>query len=99
MTCSLRVMSEIALLLLALHRMVAAVLVDGTALALGRRCPFHLVDNCGKVGGLALDRPGQRVAAKGAEADAAHLDPLAVGQWQSLVIDQQDQPVTADCRP
>src|SRR5688572_20288798 len=72
--------SKIALQLLALHGMVAAVLVDGTALALGGRRAFHFGDDRGQVRRFALDRACQRIATQGAEAHPARLGLFAVGQ-------------------
>src|SRR5688572_27878584 len=91
--------SKIALQLLALHGMVAAVPIAGSALALGRRRALHLGDDAGQIGGLALDRAGQRVAAERPETHAPLLDRFAVGQPESLVVDHQDQPIALDHRP
>src|SRR5581483_5330510 len=62
--------SEVALLLLLLHG-GRLVLVDHPALPLGGGGQQHLLDDLRQGVGGALDGPGQRVAALGAEADRA----------------------------
>src|SRR3954471_4997163 len=81
--------SEIAFLLLALHR-GRAVLVDDPALALGGARLQGLADDFGQGGRRALDRAGQRVAAERAEPHGAPLDRLAGLERQPVVVDHDE---------
>src|SRR4051812_38851421 len=69
--CAERRASEVALLLLLLHR-ARRVEVDDATLGLGSRGQQHLSDDPGEGVGLALHRAGQRVTAERAEANLFH---------------------------
>src|ERR1700730_13444533 len=76
--------SEVALLLLLLHRS-ALIVVDQAALALGGSGQEHLADDQRQRVRVALDRPAQRIAAQRAEADLAKQRHLTLRQWQAGV--------------
>src|SRR4029079_2393006 len=77
--------SEIALPLLHLHR-ARLVMVDEPALALGGAREEHLGDDLAERRRVGFDRRGERIAAEGAEADAAHFRLLAGEERDALVV-------------
>src|SRR5690606_18308730 len=88
----------IALALLLLHRITLGV-VDQAAGTLGLRAGLHLGDDGVEVGGVGLDRAGQRIAAQRAEAHATHGGLFAVAQPEAVVIDHHQRSVALDHRP
>src|SRR6185312_10575629 len=79
--------SEVALALLALHRIVACA-VDQAAGALGESRDAQLVDHRRDVLGIRFDRPRQRPAAERPEAHATRLDLFVGMQVQAPVVDR-----------
>src|SRR6185437_13816447 len=84
--CSATSISEVALALLALHRLMACA-VDQAASALGESRDAQLVDHRGYVFGIRIDRAGQRPAAERPEAHAPGLHLFVGVQMQALVVD------------
>ena len=87
--------SEVALLLLLLHR-AGRVGVDHPSLALAGLGAQELEHDRREVVGVALDRAGQRVAAEGPEPDLLDLDLLVGINRQPVVVDHHQHPVALD---
>src|SRR5262249_15209727 len=87
--------SEIAFLLLALHRR-RTVMVDHATAPLRMPAREGLADDVRHGRGLALERAGQWIAAECAKAHAPDLRLLAVRERQPVVIDHDQRTVTHD---
>src|SRR3546814_19544083 len=87
------VCSSDLLLLLLLHRRIAAILVDRAPLPLARRRQQHFLDDLAQGRSGAFDRTGQRIAAEGAKADRAKGRNLAGLARKAGVVDKPQQTV------
>src|SRR5204862_7478843 len=90
-------LSKIPLTLLLLHR-PGLVVVDHPALPLGVPRQQHLLDDLRQRRRVALDRPGQRVAAQRAEAHPFHHRLLAGQEPHPLVVHHDERAVALDDR-
>lgn len=74
-------------------------MIDGPALPFGYGGLPDLPHNGLKRVCVAVDSGGQRPAAKGSKADAAHPGGLSGPQWHAVVVEHQQGPVTLDDGP
>src|SRR3546814_8887916 len=89
--------SEIALLLLLLHRS-RGVVVDDPTLALGGGRYQHLGDDVLEGFRIGLDGTREGIATQGTEADLPHLHLLAISQGEALVVNHDQCAVALDPR-